>query len=452
MDERIVVGLDIGSAKVCAVAGRLTGSRAYPTLEVLGVGEAPSGGVAKGAVVNINKTVDAINKAIEEASNQSNLNINVVNVGFSGHHISARKQAGSITRSSAGEEVTKDDIDHLLGDMYRTLMQPGTEIVHVLPMDFSVDSETISEDPVGRIGVRLGAEFQLITAKTDSAQNTRRCIERTERKLTRELTLLSPLASALAVLTQEERDAGVALVDIGCGTTDLAVFHKGVLRHVAVFPWAGKSLTDDIEQGCKVMAHQAEKLKVKFGGADPAAFRLNQVVSVPGLANQRPKDVLMKNIALISAERLGEIAAMVLADIRKAGYEDKLLGGIVLTGGTSDMDGIESVFERVTGMPSRVGRPERLAQNARAELVSHPAYATAIGLVWAGFKLPDDRISFITDPGPTRTQGNGPSGYGSQPAAPSRQEEPGEGWVLSLMKKMGKVFKPDIDGRETDPY
>ncbi len=453
MDEKIVVGLDIGSAKVCAVAGELVGNPNYPMLKVLGVGVAPSGGVAKGAVVNINRTVEAINKVIDEVATQSNLNIHVINVGFSGHHISSRKQTGSITRLSSGEEVTQKDIDHLLSDMYRTVMQPGTEIVHVLPMDFSVDNEPLSEDPVGRIGVKLGAEFQLITAKTDLAQNTRRCIERTARQLTRDLTLLSPLAASLAVLTQEERDAGVALVDIGCGTTDLAVFHRGVLRHVAVFPWAGKSLTDDIEQGCKVMPHQAEKLKVRFGHADPGAYRINQVVSVPGLSNQKPKDVMMKNIALISAERLREIGAMVMADIRKAGYEDKLIGGIVLTGGTSDMDGIESVFERVTGMPTRVGLPERLERNARADQVSHPAFATALGLVWAGFKLPDDRISFISDPGPNRT--TTPVNTGGSSFSPGREEPapaPKPGLFTTLWGKVKKGLNPDLDSRETDSY
>ncbi len=448
MEENIVVGLDIGTAKVCAVVGRLVGNPNYPMLEVLGVSEAPSGGVAKGAVVNINRTVEAINKVIDEVATQSNINIQVVNVGFSGHHISARKQVGSITRLSQGEEVTQKDIDHLLGDMYRTVMPPGTEIVHVLPMDFSVDNEPLSEDPVGRIGVKLGAEFQLITAKTDLAQNTRKCIERTKRQLVRELTLLSPLAASLAVLTQEERDAGVALVDIGCGTTDLAVFHRGVLRHISVFPWAGKNLTDDIEQGCKVMPNQAEKLKVRFGNADPSAYRVNQVVSVPGLANQKPKDVLMKNVALIAAERLREIAAMVLADIRKAGYEHKLIGGIVLTGGTADIDGIEGVFERITGMPTRVGLPERLERNVRADQVSHPAYATAIGLVWAGFKLPDDRISFISDPGPNRPV---------PPVTPEFDKpldpEPAKPGLFSgLWDKFKKGLNPDLDSSEGDSY
>lgn len=399
MDDKIVVGLDIGSTKICAVAGRMVRHKDHATLEVLGVGRVESEGVAKGAVVNINRTVEAINRAIEEAGNQSDIDIGAVNVGFSGKDIEAKKQNGNITRSSPGDEVTSLDIDHLLGDMYRNPVSPGKEIVHVLPMDFTVDNEPGVEDPVGRNGVKLGAEFQIITAPVAAAINVRKCLERASGGLQREQILLSPLASGMAVLTEDEKRAGVALVDIGGGTTDIAIYHRNVLRFVSVLPWAGRSLTDDIEMGCKVLPNQAEILKTKFGTADPTDYKFNEVVSVPGLVNRPPKDVLLKNVSIIIEERLKELAALIQAEIIRAGYEHKLLGGIVLTGGTAATPGIERVFNRVTGMDIRIGYPDQLERNSRADLVSDPAYATALGLVWAGFKKVDERISFFSDPG-----------------------------------------------------
>lgn len=452
-NDKIVVGLDIGSTKVCAVAGRLIRNKEYATLEVLGVGQATSEGVAKGGVVNVNKTVEAINRAIDDAANQSDLDIRLVNVGFSSQHIATHRQTGTITRGSGGDEVTNADIDQLMSDMYKSRIPPGTEIVHVLPMDFAVDNESGIDDPVGLSGVKLGAECQVVTTRSHDAANARKCIERSANgELKRDQLLLSPLASAMAVLTPEERDAGVALVDIGGGTTDLAIYYRNVLRHVAVFPWAGNSLTADIQEGCKVMLSQAEQLKTKFGNADPATFRLNQVVSVPGLAGRPPKDVLLRNVAVIIEERLKEIAALVQAEIIRAGYANKLFGGIVLTGGTADISGIDDVFKLVTGMDVRVGYPEQLERNPRADLVSNPAYATAVGLVWAGFKKVDNRISFISDPGRTHVPiiplpVQPPV---TPPAGPKPTGKSGAGWLDSLKNLWGKTTR--IDGKETDTY
>jgi cell division protein FtsA len=402
MDDKIVVGLDIGSTKVCAVAGRvIRNNKEQETLEVLGVGETTlTDGVTKGSVVNVNNTVDAIKRAVSEASNQSNLNIQLVNVSFSGSHVTSVKSSGNITRSSSGDEIQMEDIDHLLFDMYRTSIPADKEIIHVLPMDFTVDGETNVKQPVGRNGVKLGADFQLITAQANAARNVRKCIARNN--LMQDTMMLSALASGLAVLTDEEKNAGVALVDIGGGTTELAIYHRGVLRHVAVFPWAGNSLTSDIQAGCKIMPEQAEQLKKRFGNADPAEYNLNEVVAVPGLSNRKPKDVLLKNVALIIEDRLREIAALVQAEIIRSGYEGKLLAGVVLTGGSALIPGIEQVFARVTGMEEvHVGYPEHLEPNGRADLVGDPAYATAVGLVWAGYKTIDNRISFISDPNRT---------------------------------------------------
>ncbi|WP_266362677.1 cell division protein FtsA [Tellurirhabdus rosea] len=389
-DEKYVVGLDIGSTKVCAVAGRLIRDNNYTRLDVLGVGRASCDGVVKGTVKNVKRTAEAVRKAIDEVAGQANLNINVVNVAFSGSHISSRKQHGSITRTSHGDEVTVADVDHLVADMYRTVTPVGNEIVHVLPMDFTVDNETGIDDPVGRSGVKLEADFQVIMAQTALARSTRKSIS--DINLSGELMLISPLASAMAVLTDEERQAGVVLVDIGGGTTDIAIYHRNVLRHIAVLPFAGNTITSDIEQGCKVMNQQAEQLKVKFGSADPNDFTLKEIVSVPVLSGRPPKDVLLKNLALIIEARVKEIAAMVQAEVRRSGFEDKLYGGVVLTGGTAAIPGIETLFERITGMHTRVGLPDLLERNPKADLVSEPSYATAVGLVWAGFKSLDERV------------------------------------------------------------
>ncbi|QJW92170.1 cell division protein FtsA [Spirosoma taeanense] len=457
MDDKIIVGLDIGSTKVCAVAGRVVrNNKDQETLEVLGVGETYlADGVTKGTVVNVNNTVSAIRRAVGEASNQANINIQLVNVSFSGSHVMSIKSSGNITRSSSGDEVQTEDIDHLLSDMYRTSVPADKEIIHVLPMDFVVDGETNINQPVGRNGVKLGADFQLITAQANAARNVRKCISRNN--LQQETMMLSALASGLAVLTDEEKYAGVALVDIGGGTTEMAIYYRNVLRHVAVFPWAGNSLTSDIQAGCKILPNQAEQLKKKFGSANPAEYNINEVVAVPGLSNKKPKDVLLKNVAVIIEDRLREIAALVQAEIIRSGYEGKLLGGIVLTGGTALIPGIEQIFGRVTGVEEvRVGFPEHLEPNGRADLVGDPAYATAVGLVWAGYKTIDNRISFISDPSratyneepataPPRTYGPPPPAREKTPVVPEKEPKKG---LLSWLKD---ALQP-MRGSETDPY
>jgi cell division protein FtsA len=367
------------------------------------------------------------------------------------------KASGNITRSSSGDEVQIEDIDQLVSDMYRnrSSIPADKEIVHALPMDFVVDNETNVQQPVGRNGVKLGADFQLITAQSNATRNVRKCIDRNN--LQQETMMLSALASGLAVLTDEEKYAGVTIVDIGGGTTEMAIYYRNVLRHVAVFPWAGNSLTADIQAGCKILPNQAEQLKKRFGSANPAEFNLNVVVAVPGLSNRKPKDVLLKNVALIMEDRLREIAALVQAEIIRSGYEGKLLGGLVLTGGTALVPGVEQIFGRVTGVEEvRVGYPEHLEPNGRADLVGDPAYATAVGLVWAGYKTIDNRISFISDP--TRTtveEGQSPPvsrpAY-SPPASGTRsktpEKEPEENGLMAWIRR---VTKP-VRGNETDPY
>ncbi len=440
MENKIVIGLDIGSTCVCAVAGRIAHKKDRILMEVLGVGRAnTAGGVVRGAVVNMNKTVEAIKKAVDEVSNQANLDIESVYASFSGSQTIALKQSGTITRNTNGEEVLKSDIDRLLGDMYKTTVPPGMEIMHVLPMDFTVDGETHIEDPVGRNGMKLEADFQIITAPLNLAANTRKCIARTN--LLPDEVILSSLASSLAVLLDDEKEAGVALVDIGGGTTEIAVYHRNVLRHVAVLPWAGDSITRDIETGCRVMSQQAEQLKVKFGNSNSNDFRTHEVVSVPGLSRQPPKDIMLKNVALIINERVSEIAGLVYTELSRAGYADKLLGGIVLTGGTALIDGIDQTFQRVAGMPVRIGYPENLEHNLRADLVADPSFATAIGLVWAGLVPIDPRISFISNP----------AKHSQEPVIQPPTDTPDKTGRKVVDKLLG-LFSSPSTGRETDTY
>src|SRR5690606_34952863 len=243
--DKIVVGLDIGTTKICAIVGR---KNDYGKLEVLGMGKAVSDGVIRGIVTNIDKTVMAIEKAVAEAEEQSGIDIRVVNVGIAGQHIKSSIHHGSITRDSSDDEITVEDVSRLTNDMYRIVIPPGSEIIHVMPQDFIVDYEEGIKDPVGMSGVRLEADFHVITAQTNAISNVNKCIKRAGLEI--ENLILEPLASSLAVLSDEEKEAGVCLVDIGGGTTDIAIFHDNIIRHTAVIPFGGNIITSDIKMGC----------------------------------------------------------------------------------------------------------------------------------------------------------------------------------------------------------
>ena len=320
-DRDVVVGLDIGSTKISVVVGCQDD---FGNLEILGMGNAPSEGVIRGLVTNIDKTVNGIQRAIAEAEAQSNINIRVVNVGIAGQHIKCLRQHGSITRESSDREISAEDIARLTNDMYRIVIPPGSEIIHVIPQDYTVDYEEGIRDPVGMSGVKLEADFHLITAQTNAISNIHKCIRRANLEL--HALMLEPIASSLAVLTDEEREAGVALVDIGGGTTDVAVYYDNIIRHTAVVPFGGSILTSDIKQGCMIMQNQAEALKVKFGKALSQEASANEVVSIPGLKNRPPKEISVKNLAYIIEARMEEIVEMVYAEIVRSGYENRLAG------------------------------------------------------------------------------------------------------------------------------
>ena len=382
--DKIVVGLDIGTTKICVLVGR---KNEYGKLEILGMGKAVSEGVSRGIVLNIDKTVDAIKRAILEAEQQSGISIAIVNVGIAGQHIKSSQQFGSIIRSSA-DTIGADDVNRLSQDIYRTVIQPGSQIIHVMPQEYKVDFEGGIADPIGYEGVKLEGTFHVITAQTTAINNINKCVTKAGLEISD--LILEPLASSISILSEEEKEAGVALIDIGGGTTDLAIFKDGIIRHAAVLPFGGNIITQDIRTGCQVAPGQAEQLKVKFGKAIAEEASEHEIVSIPGLPNRLPKEVSLKNLAHIIEARMAEIIELVYAEMYRMGLHDQLAAGIVLTGGGSQLHNLVQLTEYITGLETRVGYPNQHLGKTRIEAVKFPMYATSVGLVLAGYQGLDE--------------------------------------------------------------
>ncbi|ARS35887.1 cell division protein FtsA [Pontibacter actiniarum] len=386
-NDKIVVGLDIGTTKVCALVGR---KNEFGKLEILGMGKAVSEGVVRGIVSNIDKTVEAIKRAIRQAEEQSGINIGVVNVGIAGQHIKSLQHNGSITRQVTDHEIRVEDVNRLTNDMYRLVTPPGSEIIHVMPQEYKVDYEEGIVDPVGMSGVRLEGNFHIITAQSNAINNINKCVSRAGLEV--DQLILEPLASSMSVLSDEEKEAGVALVDIGGGTTDLAIFKDNIIRHTAVLPFGGNIITSDIKQGCMVMQNQAEQLKVKFGKAIADEASDNEIVSIPGLRDRTPKEISIKNLAYIIEARMEEIVELVYAEIVRSGYANSLAGGIVITGGGAQLQNLVQLVEYITGMDTRIGYPNEHLGRSKIDAVKSPMYATSVGLVLAGYQPLDQRV------------------------------------------------------------
>ncbi len=377
--ENIAVGLDIGTTKIVAMIGK---KNEYGKLEILGVGKAKSLGVARGVVNNITQTIQSIQQAVIEAEENSGYKINDCVVGIAGQHIRSIQHTDYISRSNPEEVISGKDIQILIDQVNKLAMLPGEEIIHVLPQEFKIDGQSEIKEPIGMFGARLEASFHVVVGQASSIRNVGRCIQSSGIELSG-LTL-EPLASADAVLSQEEKEAGVALIDIGGGTTDLAIFKDGIIRHTAVIPFGGNVITDDIKEGCSIIEKQADLLKVKFGSAWPGENKDNEIVSIPGLRGREPKEISLKNLSKIIHARVVEIIEQVFTEIKLYGHEDprkKLIAGIVLTGGGAQLKHIKQLVEYITGMDTRIGYPnEHLAGNSSEE-ISSPLYATAVGLV-----------------------------------------------------------------------
>ncbi|MFN3529269.1 MAG: cell division protein FtsA [Bacteroidia bacterium] len=386
-NKEIIVGLDIGTTKICAIVGT---RNEYGKMEVLGMGKAESLGVTRGVVSNIEKTVDAIRKAIKEAEDEAGVDIRVVNVGIAGQHIQSQQYRNMITRQSMDDEISRADIDKLVDSTHRIPQQPGYEIIHVLPQEFIVDNEVGIKDPIGMSGIRLEANFHIITGHVTAANNIYKCVQKAG--LTANDLILEPLASADAVLSEEEKEAGVVLVDIGGGTTDIAIFQDGIIRHTAVIPFGGNIITEDIKEGCTVLRQQAELLKIRFGSALASETQDNEIVSIPGLRGREPKEISVRNLASIIQARIEEIIELVHYEIKSSGFEKKLIAGIVLTGGGSQLRNLRPLVEYLTGMDVRIGTPnEHLAKGDND--VKSPMYATGIGLVLMGLNKQEQKTA-----------------------------------------------------------
>jgi cell division protein FtsA len=375
----IAVGLDIGTTKIVAMIGR---KNDYGKMEIIGIGKAKSLGVHRGVVNNITQTIQSIQQAIQEAEADSGMKIKDVVVGIAGQHIRSLQHSDYITRPNPDEVIDASDIETLCNQVHKLVMLPGEEIIHVLPQEFKVDGQAEIKEPIGMYGGRLEANFHVVVGQVSSIRNVGRCVKSSGLELS--AVTLEPLASANAVLSQEEKEAGVALVDIGGGTTDLAIFKDGIIRHTAVIPFGGGVITEDIKEGCSIIEKQAELLKVKFGSAWPGENKDNEIVSIPGLRGREPKEITLKNLSKIIHARVVEIIEQVYLEIKNYGHEEqkkKLIAGIVLTGGGAQLKHIKQLVEYITGMDTRIGYPnEHLAGDSDSETTS-PVFATAVGLV-----------------------------------------------------------------------
>jgi cell division protein FtsA len=378
--SELVVGLDLGTTKIAAIVGR---KNEFGKVEILGVGKAESLGVNRGVVVNIEQTVASIKTAVAAAADKANVDIGEVIVGIAGQHIKSMQHRGMITRQSLDDEVNQKDIDNLIDNMHRLVMSPGEEIIHVIPQEYIIDSESGIKNPIGHAGIRLEGNFHIITGQVSAVKNIFKCVDRAGLQ-TVDLHL-EPLASADAVLSDEEKEAGVVLVDIGGGTTDVAIFYDGIIRHTAVIPFGGNIITDDIKEGCGIIRTQAEQLKVKFGSALSQENQENEIISIPGLRGRPHKEISVKFLAQIIQARMEEILEFVLFEIKSSGYERKLAAGIVVTGGGAMPKHLPQLVMLTTGMDCRIGTPnEHLAGNE--EELKNPLYATGVGLVMKGIE------------------------------------------------------------------
>ena len=378
----VIVGLDIGTTKIAAIAGR---KNMYGKLEILGFGRANSNGVQHGMVLNIDQTIKAIQTALENCyANNPNLVLGEVYVGIAGHHIKSLQTRGDIVRQNNEDEIRQEEVDRLIEDQYRTYIPAGDQIIDVIPQEFTVDNFQNIPNPIGYSGVKVGANFHIITGDKNAIRNIKRSVDKSGLQ-TKDL-VLQPLASAAAVMCDQDLEAGVAIVDIGGGTTDLAVFYEGILKHTAVIPFGGENITNDIKNGLGVLKTQAEQMKVQFGSALSDEAKANAFITIPGLRGMQAKEISVKNLAGIIQARMSEIMDFVTYQLKQVGFDTRLLnGGIILTGGGSQLKHLIQLTEYVTGLNARIGYPNEHLASGHIDELSKPMYSTCIGLILKGY-------------------------------------------------------------------
>ena len=392
----IIVGLDIGTTKVVAIAGR---KNEFGKLQILGFGKAESAGVSHGVVMNIEQCIKSIEEAISRCleSNKA-LEVGEVYVGIAGQHIKSIQTRGDRVRLRVEEEISKADIDLLVRDQYKTYIPAGDQIIDIIPQEFMVDNTPSVLDPIGMSGVKIGANFHIITGDRNAIRNIKRCVDKSNLQ-TRDL-VLQPLASAAAVMNDEDLEAGVAIVDIGGGTTDMAVFYDGMLKHTAVIPYAGVNISNDIRNGLGVLKAQAEQMKTQFGTALADEANANAYITIPGLRGLPAKEISVKNLAHIIQARMTEILDYVVFHLKQIGLDKHLYGGIILTGGGAQLKNIIQLTEYVTGLGARLGYPNEHLAGGHAEALNNPMYATCIGLILRGYHdYEAGRLRFVGEGG-----------------------------------------------------
>ncbi|WP_397546640.1 cell division protein FtsA [Rhodothermus marinus] len=380
MNERIVVGVDIGTTKVCAVVASADEAN---RVNILGVGVAESDGLNRGVVVNIDKTVASLQAALHEAERTAGIQVRQVIVGIAGDHIQSFQSRGVITISNRDGEITRRDVERLLEDTTHVALPADREILHVIPQEFIVDGQDGVADPVGMSGVRLEANVHIITGLVSAAKNVYRCVEKAGYEVAD--LVLEPLASSFAVLHPDEKEIGVALIDIGGGTTDIAVFEDNTIRHTGVIAVAGNKVTDDIRKGLGIMRDQAERLKCRFGVAMVDLIEEDEEITIPGIGGRPEKRISRSTLAQIIQPRMEEILEIAAIEIKRSGYARHLAAGVVLTGGGALIPGTAELAADVLGMEARIGSPMGISGGMVAE-VSDPKFSTAVGLVLYGLR------------------------------------------------------------------
>jgi len=398
--SEMIVGIDIGTTKIACFVGV---RNEHGKIEILSMGYTDSLGVHRGIVENIEKTIQSIKIAVEETQKglpgEPYFEITSAYVGIAGQHIKSIQHRGMLTRENIETEISQQDINHLLEDMSKMRMPPGERIINIIPKEYIIDNQQGIKEPIGHAGVHLEANFHIITGNVGACTNIMRCAARANINV--ENLVLEPMASAEAVLSSEEKEAGIVLVDIGGGTTDVAVFYDGIIQHTAIIPFGGNAITDDIKEGCMILRNYAEQLKIRFGYALPTEDQKHKVVAIPGLRGHGEKEISILSLTGIINARMTEIIELIDYEIVNSGLKKKLIGGIVLTGGGAELKHIKQLFEYVTGMDTRIGYPtEHLANTNRLlDTLASPMYSTGIGLVLMGFNDYDKKkmLQTITD-------------------------------------------------------
>ena len=393
-EQLVIVILYIVTTKIAAIAGR---KNEFGKLEILGFGRANSNGVQHGMVLNIDQTIKAIQTALENCyASNPNLEITEVFIGIAGHHIKSLQTRGDIVRQSTDDEIKQSEIDQLISDQYKTYIPAGDQIIDVIPQEFTVDNFQNIPNPIGYSGVKVGANFHIITGDKNAIRNINRSVEKAGLR-TKDL-VLQPLASAAAVMCEQDLEAGVAIVDIGGGTTDLAVFYEGILKHTAVIPFGGENITNDIKTGLGVLKTQAEQMKVQFGSALSDEAKSNAYITIPGLRGMAPKEISVKNLANIIQARMSEIMDFVSYHLKQVGLDNRMLnGGVILTGGGSQLKHLIQLTEYVTGLNARIGFPNEHLASGHIEELAKPMYSTCIGLILKGYNdFENNRKQFET--------------------------------------------------------